>query len=195
MSGDGKLFRINNSTNITVRNNELIGGQDWVWFGKNKDDIYIENNYFHSFTGGAGAHSDGFQGAVTATVPGTIYIRGNYFDPEIGPGQGMNDLLFLQEIDVVVMENNFFETFGYYTLRCYGAGPVGVCNIRNNIYSDDFVTALPSGDSPSKAVLYNVNAGGQSEYSCNRYENGDFIEQEWVGGSVTHVTTGCPSYP
>jgi hypothetical protein len=200
ISGDtDKQFRIVDSTNIYVRNSELTGGQDLFWLGQSKDNIYIENNYLHSLVGGSDNHADGFQGAENAVVyPGNIVIRGNYFDPN-NATIGKTDILFLAEPDIITMENNFFSNWGYYTLRCLRSDydtSTEACHIRNNIYSNDFIADFVTPGGAGRAVqLDDIDKAGRSSYECNRYENGDFIEQEWISGPITHETTGCPGYP
>ena len=91
----------------------------------------------------------------------------------------------------ILMENNYFFPWGYYTLRCDGEAPA--CTIRNNIYDVSFKVALPAGPGPDRVARRNSPAPMFLE--CNRYSDGDFIEQQYISGDVTHVITGCPSYP
>ena len=52
----------------------------------------------------------------------------------------------------------------------------------------------PGSGRPSHAT--NAIAPGPHSFQCNRYEDGDFIEQQYVGGdNLTYMNTGCPSYP
>ena len=91
------------------------------------------------------------------------------------------------------MENNFLARWGWYTLRNSGDG--ALFTVRNNIYSDAFVSLLPSFDaSPTRAYRrWTGNPETGSVISCNRYENGNFVEQKYVEGD-THDITSCPSY-
>ena len=87
--------------------------------------------------------------------------------------------------------------FGSLTLRCWGYGGGG-CIIRNNVYSNVFKTVWDGtylGANITRAASFQVEVEATSTYACNRYEDGTFIEQQRISGDVTHVTTGCPSYP
>jgi pectate lyase len=191
VTGGGKVVRINHANNVTVRNNEILGGQDFFWmdFGS---DWWIENNYMHSMTGDSGSHADGFQWGG-ANRGGDVYIRGNWVEKGNDETTG-NDLVFLTGIQTLHIENNYFTPWGWRTLRCTGIAGAS-CLIKNNIYAQVFKdTYFPEG-SGRDAVLFTSDTAPVSTFECNRYEDGTFITQDRVNGDVTHVITGCPSYP
>ena len=144
--------------------------------------------------GGDGNHSDGYQIGTFGVTTGTLTIRGNYIDLD-NPNVGVTDILWANETGgggpTVIIENNFFQPWGYRTLRCIGGWD---CVIRNNVYSQVFKDSwFPSRPDHSVAEFDYLTAP-ISSYECNRYEDGTFIEQEKISGNVTRVITGCPSY-
>ncbi len=193
-NGGGKIFNINNATNVTIRNNEVSGGQDWNFINRSVDGFLSENNYFHTVIGDAGSHVDGYQLGEFGVTTGTLTIRGNYFVVD-NAAIGKTDLLnssgdSISNQSIVVMENNFITPFGYYTLRCHDSE---ACHIRNNVYAQEFKTAFSGDPDISRAAIF-TDAAPLSTHRCNRYEDGDFMEQQYVIG-VTHDITSCPSYP
>ena len=189
-SSSSKTMRIRNSQRGIVRNNELIGCQDFFYIEGVLETLLIEDNYMHSLIGSPEAHADGFQIGQGQTCTGDITIRGNYFDPD-NDTIGKTDILFATRENeaAVLMENNFFHEWGWYTLRCNGV--YTPCTIRNNIYEQGLKTAFSAEGRPSAAYRHSNPAPGVFE--CNRYEDGDFIEQEYVKG-VTHSINSCPNY-
>jgi hypothetical protein len=192
---DGKVFDIVDAQRAIIRNNEVTGCQDFFFIEGPLDTLLVENNYMHTLIGDSGAHADGFQIGEFTTTTGLITIRGNYFDID-NDQISKTDLLFATggSRNNILIENNFIPRWGWYTLR--NGGEYSICTIRNNIYSNEFISLLQNQDeSPSHAYRHAPdNPAPSGGYSCNRYENGDFIEQEYVSGD-THITTGCPSYP
>jgi len=191
---DGKVFNVNFFTNVTIRNNEVIGGQDWHFMNSELDGFLSENNYYHTVVGSSGSHSDGYQIGEFNVTSGTLTMRGNYYDVD-NESIGKTDLLFSTGSEstnstTIIWENNFMFPHGARTLRCYDSD---ACIIRNNVYSQEFESWFPAASSRSAAQFQPKNEAA-SAYECNRYEDGSLIEQQWINGSVTHVTTGCPSY-
>ena len=187
----GKAIKLEGGIGIHIENNEISGGQDFFFFTYDLDEVYIENNYMHHVVGDEDAHCDGFQWFESFDNQ-NFYIRGNYItanNPEIG----MTDLLVVTDPTAnVLFENNYLGLFGFYTLR-WCAWCSGDFTIQNNVYAQEFKTAFTEPGYPTHAIdSDHPTAGGV--YRCNRYEDGDFIEQTYVRG-VTHDTTGCPSYP
>jgi hypothetical protein len=204
MSTPGKVVRIS-SEDITgfghqIRRNEIIGGEDFMWMNKN-EGLVIEYNYVHDSDGDAASHSDGFQFSNENQATSFILIRGNYFD-YFGTASP-NETFWNHGTYDITVESNFFMPFGGRGIgRCSTLGP-GRCDIKNNVYSNLFYDALATGDyqgsSIWSAVAFWANAiPNGSTYRCNRYEDGNFMEDEWISsenGTMTHDTTGCPSYP
>ena len=98
-------------------------------------------------------------------------------------------------LTTIIMENNYFEVWGTYTLRCYDPN---ACIIRNNVYAQSFKTGLATtGVNPKRAAQFTDHNAPNDVFECNRYEDGSFIEQQYITNTtpeVTHITTGCPSY-
>jgi hypothetical protein len=129
-------------------------------------------------------------------------IRGNYFDPNNAISK--TALLFSTGQDSwnqtnILWENNFIPIWGAYTLWCSNSDS---CTVRYNVYRQDFKTKLGNRTSgtgresdgyPNAAFkVSDVNAPF-AIYRCNRYEDGDFIEDQYIDGPV-HDTSNCPSY-
>ena len=200
---EGKLISVRQATNVTVRNNEGKGCLDFHFMQRELDGFLSENNYYHSVTDSAGGHTDGYQigsggGRPYPVTTGTLTIRGNYFDKN-NSFTSPTDLLFgagspSTNQTTVIMENNYFKVWGTYTLRCYDPDS---CIIRNNVYAQEFKTGLRGDGNPKRAAQFTDHNAANSTYQCNRYEDGDFIEQQYITNTtpeVTHVTAGCPSY-
>ena len=192
---DGKAISVRDGSNVRLKKNEITGGQDFIYFQGELDDIYVENNYMHSVVGNAEAHVDGISWWDSSNN-GDFYIRGNYFEMN-NPDIGVTDALFMTDPTAyVTFENNYVGVFGFYTLRCQGCG--GAFLIQNNIYAQEFKTALPAPGTPTGAMLFDpLDPDLAAIYKCNRYEDGDFVEQRYIQGEspLTHDITGCPTYP
>jgi hypothetical protein len=196
-SADKAVFIEANATSIHFEKNDISGGQDFFFFGDNIDEVYIEDNYMHDPTGDAASHSDGFQWWPDVGS-GAFYIRGNH----LTRGNSLatpNDILFSgDEQSTVVFENNYLGLWGWYTLRWHGEG--SNLTARYNVYEQAFKTAFQTSELPSHALYFDPEDGlGGSTYRCNRYEDGSFIEQQYIlaggGPAPTHDITNCPSYP
>jgi hypothetical protein len=196
---DGKAVYLDDgNSNWLFSKNEIRGGQDYFFFSNNNSEITIEDNYMHHVVGSSEAHSDGFQWWPDIGN-GAFYIRGNYItlnNPTIGP----NDILFTGDEPgtTYVFENNFLGLWGFYVLRYHGYG--ANMTIRNNVYEQAYKTALQEYGLPSGALYFDPEDGqGGGTYQCNRYQDGSFIEQQYIlgegGTAPTHDTAGCPSYP
>jgi len=196
-SSGEKVFRVNGN-NATFRRNEATGGQDCFWMGA-PENLLVENNYYHDATGGPSAHADGFQWApgLGQQVTTTTIIRGNYFDLN-NPTIGVTEILWAADNGaLIIFESNYLKPWGGLTIRAWG-DPGSPVIARYNVYDDIFQTLLGSGEMDSRydaawSVVPEVL--DDSAFICNRYADGSFIEQTWVKGGTTHVTTGCPSYP
>jgi len=217
-NADGKLFgsfssgpsNMGNHRNWTIKNSELIGGYDWHYIEGDLDGFLVENNYYHDLSAdpASGVHADGFQISEANHTTGQMTIRGNYFDPNNSVGK--TALLFSTGNDSInqthiLWESNFIPIWGAYTIWCADSD---FCIARYNVYRQDFRTKLGNrttrsgGESdsyPNCAYLVELENAPFTTYRCNRYEDGDFIENQWVcvegGGKLTHDVSGCPSYP
>jgi hypothetical protein len=196
---DGKAVYLDDSnTNWLFSKNEIRGGQDFFFFSNNNSEITVEDNYMHSPIGNVDSHSDGFQWWPDIGN-GAFYIRGNYIT-RAGSAATPNDILFTgdQPGTTYVFENNFLGLWGFYTLRYHGYG--ANMTIRNNVYEQAYKTTLGVYGLPSGALYFDPEDGqGGGTYRCNRYQDGSFIEQQYVlgagGPTPAHDTAGCPSYP
>jgi hypothetical protein len=199
-----------NKTNCTIRNNEITGGYDFHYLEGGLDGFLSENNYYHDLNvdPNSGKHADGFQIGEANLTTGQMTIRGNYFDPNNAISK--TALLFSAGSDSynntdILWENNFIPIWGAYTLWCSNSAS---CIMRYNVYRQDFKTKLGNRTSgtgresdgyPNCAGTFSPANESSSVYRCNRYEDGDFIENQWVciqgGAKKTHDISGCPSYP
>jgi hypothetical protein len=195
-----------NHRNWTIRNSEITGGYDFHYIEGGLDGFLVENNYYHDLSAdpASGVHADGFQISEANHTTGQMTIRGNYFDPNNGISK--TALLFATGTPStnntnILWENNFIPIWGAYTLWC---GDSDSCVMRYNVYRQDFKTKLgqrtqgtgqESDGYPARAANFSPANAAASVYRCNRYEDGDFIENQWIGGGVTHDISGCPSYP
>ena len=198
---DGKNVHLLNAWGARFENNELVGGQDFFFFGGVVGDVYVENNYMHSLVGSSEAHADSFQW-WPAYDNGHFYLRGNYIDAK-NDDIGFTGVLFAgDEGQTVLMENNFIPLWGYYPIRWHGAG--NKFTFRYNVYDQQYRTLLtttsttPCVANPAGVVLYEPRSeeiGGV--YRCNRYEDGSFVEQQYIRATatLTHDITDCPTYP
>jgi hypothetical protein len=198
-----------NHRNWTIRNSEITGGYDFHYIEGDLDGFLVENNYYHDLSAdpASGVHADGFQISEANHTTGQMTIRGNYFDPHNPVAK--TALLFstgdsFNQTDIL-WESNFIPIWGAYTIWCSESDS---CTARYNVYRQDFKTKL--GNRTTKTgresdgypnCAYRVSSANApfTTYRCNRYEDGDFIENQWVcvegGGTLTHDVSGCPSYP
>jgi len=197
-TAEGKVFNVNWFTNVTIRNNEIIGGEDWHFMNGELDGFLSEDNYYHEVVGSASSHSDGFQIAEFEQTSGTITMRGNWFEKDndvVSP----TDLLFATGSDssnqtTIVWENNLMYHWGRSTLQCYNSN---ACHILNNVYAQEFKDTWFPADSGRKAALFQSKNVGTSSYHCNRYEDGTFVPLSRISqpGGLDFVIAGCPSLP
>ena len=178
--------------NARVAFNEASGCQDFFYIQGDLEGVEVINNYMHTLIGSSGAHADGFQIGQASAATGTIHIRGNYFDPN-NEEIGKTDLVFATNSSQahVVIEDNFIEPWGHYTLRC--GGQTTACTIRNNVFSQSFAGV------EQRLLLVNASAPSMpADFCCNRYADGGFVE-EYFGTTdlilgAEHVTEGCPPF-
>jgi len=179
---DTKVFMVSNGggNNLRVLRSEITGGEDFFFIGGNVDGMTVENNYMHSSIGTSEAHADGFQIGAFDDTYGTMTIRGNYIWQN-NPTIGSTDIVFPSTYarPTLLVENNFFRPWGYYTLRCNKPeGPI-TCIARNNVYSSEFMES-PYSDRPKMTAF--------DEFTCNRYQNGSFLSEN------TGDTSSCPAF-
>ena len=80
------------------------------------------------------------------------------------------------------MRNNFFgDDFGAYILRCNDLGATSHCEIYDNVWDNAYKT--------NNLNFYQGRVSGV--ISCQRYEDGTFIDETRVFGPV-HNTSACP---
>jgi len=220
---EGKLFAVwgADHSNFTIRNSHLTGGFDFFDIAGNLDGMLIENNVL----GPLGCktdvfqHSDGFQIGGKTGAYGTFTIRGNWVEHQSQCGKTAfyffdNDLEGALAANAII-ESNRLDVWGGRTLW---ASEHDSMQVRYNVYSNEWRSGIGNRCSgtengcgtanpkpccyyPSEAAVFNPTGGPSSSFVCNRYENGDFVEEQWVGCQgggdcgVAYVTTGCPSYP
>ena len=195
---DGKAVYVPyDATDIHFEKNEITGGQDFFFFHDRVADVYVENNYMHHLVGGPDAHADGFQWWPDVGN-GAFYIRGNYMTVN-NPTIGENALLFTGDgaTTTYVFESNYIGAWGWYPLRHYAYG--ANLTAQYNVYEHAYKVSLPAPGLPSGAIYYDPEDGrGGAIFRCNRYQDGDFIQQQYLltsGQALTHDITGCPSWP
>jgi hypothetical protein len=208
LDSDVKIFRtesvaggpLQNYTNMTIRNNEISGGHDWFFADGDIDGLVIENNWMHTTAAAGGRHADGFQiGEFPefGDTRGTLIFRGNYFEKDTD-FEAMNALIFMTGSQAgnnttVYFESNHVGEWGWSTLWC---GDSDACIFRYNVWEQAMKTALPAPGLPSHAIWFDdggANWGPPSEVTCERYEDGTFLENAYIRGA-DNTTTGCPSY-
>ena len=174
------------------------------------DGMLIENNVL----GPLGCktdvtqHCDGFQlGTPAYPTAGTVIIRGNQVLTESGCGK---TALFWNATGSMygIIESNNLPIWG-----ATRSGPTttrpGTMDVRYNDTSE-FQAAVGKrcAGSPGCATpgqpdccswpqargVMGAGCALRGSAACNRYEDGTFVEEEYISG-VTHVTTGCPDYP
>jgi hypothetical protein len=174
---DTKLFLLNNATDVTIADNELVGGDDTVFADGNLDGFVFTRNYRHDPLGDSSTHLDGFQLGEFATTTGDMEISYNYFD-EIPDGIGVTDLIFAtnfseMHIDVV---GNYISQHGWYTLRAYNEATLSV--VDNTIESGVNWVAL-------------LNSSGPHHFACNYFTDGSPVTaSDIAGGDGPGVTYG-----
>ena len=174
---DTKLFLLNNITNVTIANNELIGGDDTVFADGNLDGFVFTRNYRHDPLGDSDTHLDGFQLGEFGVTIGDLEISYNYFDA-IPDGIGVTDLIFAtnfseMHIDVI---GNYISEHGWYTLRAYNESTLTV--VDNTIETGVNWVAL-------------LNSPGPHHFACNFYTDGSPVDaSDIAGGDGPGVTYG-----
>ncbi len=174
---DTKLFLLDNITNVTIADNELVGGDDTVFADGNLDGLVFTRNYRHDPLGDASSHLDGFQLGEFKVTTGDIEISFNYFD-EIPDGIGVTDLVFatnFSELRIVIL-GNYISAHGWYTLRAYNETEFEV--IGNTIEAG-----------VNRAAL--LNSPGPHLFSCNWFTDRTPVTAEHIaGGEGPGVTYG-----
>jgi hypothetical protein len=174
---DTKLFLLNGITNVTIADNELIGGDDTVFADGNLDGFVFTRNYRHDPLGDETTHLDGFQLGEFEVTTGDFEISYNYFD-EIPDGIGVTDLVFAtnfsgMHIDIV---GNYISEHGWYTLRAYNEATFTV--------EDNTIDA----GVPWAALL---ESPGPHHFACNYFTDGSPITAANIaGGDQPLVTYG-----
>lgn len=176
-----------------VTHNEISGCSDFFYLHGDLDGVAITDNWMHTLIGPEDAHADGFQIGEASTATGHVHLRGNYIDPD-NDSIGKNDIIFGTNFSQVhlLIEDNYFEPWGHYTMRC--GGEATRCTIRNNVYGPDFQ------DIEQHLLLANASEPpAPSEFCCNRYSDGGLLEEYFDGIDLVHgaehVIDGCSSFP
>jgi len=223
-SPDAKVFQaygesngFDDHRNFVLRHSEIRGGHDYFYIEGQLDGWTVENNVFSAYAIGDAAtdyHSDGVHLGQCPNrdcdTDGTMIFRGNYWEHD-APWAGKTALLWSTggtdlNNTIMIWENNRFTQWGGRTIACIDSD---YCEFRYNTYSQAWEDTIGTRCScsgtptqqcclaPSKAVQFgDAYNEANSVYECNRYESdGDFMEQQYIDGNVTHITTGCPSYP
>jgi hypothetical protein len=116
-----------------------------------------------------------------------MHIQGNYFDPDNAEA-GKTDLIFgTNESEVhLLIEDNYIEPWGHYTLRCGGVATR--CDVVHNVFSNAF-------DGEERYMLI-VQSDEPATFVCNRYANGalvnEFLDSTDLVLGADHVTDDCP---
>jgi hypothetical protein len=215
-NGDKMFFLYSGVDNVTVEKSELTGFQDIVFAGGadgcggpspgcGVGDILLQYNYVHDLDGfswTSDPHHDLLQNGAWGPNE-TWTVRGNYVGPTgvAHPLCKLNAPFFGGDGgETLLFENNYMFGWGFFNVRWYGRGdyPGSQFVMRYNVYDVEHKTLMPGGNCIADAVLYE-SADSLGTYRCNRYSDGDFIEQQYVNnqgaGTLTHDTAGCPSYP
>lgn len=174
---DAKLFLFNNATNVTVADNELLGGDDTVFADGALDGFVFTRNYRHDPLGDSSSHLDGFQLGEFDVTTGDLEISYNYFD-EIPNGIGVTDLIFATndaEVHIDVT-GNYIAEHGWYTLRAYNEATLSV--VDNTIEAGVNWVAL-------------LNSPGPHHFACNYFTDGTPVTAaDIAGGDGPGVTYG-----
>jgi hypothetical protein len=212
-------------TNFTLSNSEIAGSGDWFFIKGNMDGWLIKDNVFQHFfaepnpTEFVDEHSDAFQISQKpgGDNRGTITITGNWFEHG-WPFSTRTALIFstgdstVNNTDIIFNDNRV-TTWGFSPLWCADSDS---CTFRRNIFSDKFRDTVglrcndgfgPDGcqvSSPpiDECCTWPMKAArvGAPVYdlACNRYEDGDFVEQNlWHNDGTTQLgqtITGCPAF-
>jgi hypothetical protein len=200
-----------------MRYNEFIQQypNDYMYIEGNLDGFLVEYNVFTGMGDPdfrSEAHFDVFQisegsGALTT---GTMTMRGNYFF-NYYKRTHKTAILFGTGSDNrtdVIFESNYVDWWGS---RTNWSTSGATAAYRYNIYSDEFqqVVGTRCGGGqcddyqtkplccgyPNDAI---VNEDPVALAECNRYEDGTFIEDQYIQDDqvppMVHKTTGCPPY-
>lgn len=174
---DTKLFKINDITNVTIADNELVGGDDTVFADGELDGFTFTRNYRHDPLGDSSTHLDGFQLGEFEVTTGELEISYNYFG-EIPDGIGVTDLIFAtndSEMHINVI-GNYIAAHGWYTLRAYNLAELTVIN--NTIEAGVNWAAL-------------LNSPGPHHFACNFFTDGaPVLPANIAGGDGAGVTYG-----
>ncbi len=174
---DTKLFKINDITDVTIADNDLVGGDDTVFADGELDGFVFTRNYRHDPLGDSSSHLDGFQLGEFEVTTGDFEISYNYFD-EIPDGIGVTDLIFAtnhseMHIDVI---GNYISAHGWYTLRAYNLAELTVVN-----------NTIEAG--VNRAAL--LNSPGPHHFACNFFSDGTPVTTaDIAGGDGPGVTYG-----
>lgn len=174
---DTKLFLLNGITDVTIADNELVGGDDTVFADGNLDGFVFTRNYRHDPLGDETSHLDGFQLGEFDVTTGDFEISYNYFD-EIPDGIGVTDLVFAtnfseMHIDII---GNYISEHGWYTLRAYNEATFTV--------EDNTIDV----GVPWVALL---ESPGPHHFACNFFTNGTPVTAANIaGGDQPLVTYG-----
>ena len=119
------MFNVNNATNVVIRNNEIIGGQDFYFHERRAGWLYLRKQLspYSSRKPGLPMQT-AIRSETFGTTTGTLTMRGNYYDVD-NDIIGKTDLLFSSgdpytNLTTVIMENNFLFPHGVAGL--FGAG-------------------------------------------------------------------------
>jgi hypothetical protein len=178
-----KIFLIEDARNLVIQYNDASGCEDFFYINGDVDGLDIAYNYMHHLNLSEESHADGFQIGQAANTTGTITIRGNWFSPDSSGGR--NDILFAtrQSNTSILLEDNYFAFWGWFTLRCWGESTS--CTAIHNVYD----TAILEAD----RGYYNGTSSGTHRFECNRLQGGDFPPADGVDGTVP-INDGCPAW-
>jgi hypothetical protein len=174
---DTKLFLLDGIRDVTVADNELVGGDDTVFADGDLDGFVFTRNYRHDPLGDGTTHLDGFQLGEFDVTTGDFEISYNYFDA-IPDGIGVTDLVFAtnfseMHIDVI---GNYISEHGWYTLRAYNKATLTV--------EDNTIDVKV----PWAALL---ESSGPHYFACNFFTDGSPVTAaDIAGGDQPGVTYG-----
>ncbi|MDJ0952778.1 MAG: S-layer homology domain-containing protein [Acidimicrobiia bacterium] len=174
---DTKLFLLNGIRNVTIANNELVGGDDTVFADGDLDGFVFTRNYRRDPLGDSSSHLDGFQLGEFGVTTGDFEISFNYFD-EIPDGIGVTDLIFAtnyseMHIDVI---GNYISEHGWYTLRVYNEATM---NVLGNTFAETV----------NWVALF--NSPGPHWFECNKFTDGSDATSDHVAGSGGVIYGSC----
>ncbi len=192
----------NNIADVTIRNNNIHGGDDWFYLNLEVHNWFIENNWLHDPLGDSLSHFDvlhlgEWSGENNA---GTLTVRGNFIS-EISAGIGQNSILYTPEYaGTVRLENNRLPRLGHYSIRCHHTVS---CLIRHNVLAQALADPLGQFGEVVYFVINSSSAATES-FRCQRHEDGTLYEEfvdDGNGNSVDtllgmqHDTVDCPPIP